>query len=333
MTVLVTGGAGYIGSHMVLELLDAGQDVVVLDNLTTGFDWAVPAQANLVVGDIADQALVLKLIEDHGIEAVIHFAGSIVVPESVADPLGYYHNNTVKSRDLIECCVRAGVGRFIFSSTAAVYGIPAESPAFEDALLAPISPYGSSKLMTEWMLRDVSRAHDFRCVALRYFNVAGADPQGRSGQSTPAATHLIKVTAQAAIGQRSHLDIYGRDYDTPDGTCIRDYIHVSDLARAHSRALDYLKEGGDSAVFNCGYGHGSSVLEVIDTVERVAGCKIKVHDAPRRLGDPPALVAGASRIRETLGWQPRHDDLDLIVRHALDWERRLGEPEAGKASA
>ncbi|MGI9412347.1 MAG: UDP-glucose 4-epimerase GalE [Hyphomicrobiales bacterium] len=333
MTVLVTGGAGYIGSHMVLELLDAGQDVVVLDNLSTGFDWAVPQPAKLVVGDIGERALVLKLLEDHAIDAVIHFAGSIVVPDSVTDPLGYYHNNTVKSRDLIDCCVKAGVGRFIFSSTAAVYGIPDESPAFENALLAPISPYGSSKLMTEWMLRDVSQAHDFRYVALRYFNVAGADPKGRSGQSTPAATHLIKVTSQVALGQRSHLNIFGRDYDTPDGTCIRDYIHVSDLARAHSKALDYLSAGGDSAVFNCGYGHGASVLEVIGAVERAAGCAIPVQDAPRRAGDPPALVAGATGAGETLGWQPEHDDLDLIVRHALDWERRLAEMDAGKATA
>jgi UDP-glucose 4-epimerase len=325
MSVLVTGGAGYIGSHMVLELLDAGEDVVVLDNLSTGFDWAVPPPARLVVGDIADEALIGALLRDFSVDAVIHFAGSIIVPESVSDPLGYYHNNTVKSRTLMAACVDAGVGRFIFSSTAAVYGIPAQNPVFEDAATLPISPYGSSKLMTEWMLRDAAAAHDFRYAALRYFNVSGADPHGRSGQSTPQATHLIKVACEAASGKRPHMQIFGRDYDTPDGTCIRDYIHVSDLAAAHARALDHLRGGGASMVLNCGYGHGASVLEVVDAVERVAGLVIDKRDAPRRAGDPPALVAGAEQVREQLGWQPRHDDLNVIVRTALDWEHGLGE--------
>ncbi len=325
MSVLVTGGAGYIGSHMVLELLDAGEDVVVLDNLSTGYDWAVLEPAKLVVGDIADEALVGALLRDHGVDAVIHFAGSIIVPESVADPLGYYHNNTAKSRTLMAACVDAGVGRFIFSSTAAVYGEPAQNPVFEDAATQPISPYGASKLMTEWMLRDTAAAHDFRYTALRYFNVSGADPRGRAGQSTPQATHLIKVACETASGKRPHMQIFGRDYDTPDGTCIRDYIHVSDLAAAHARALDHLRGGGKSMVLNCGYGHGASVLEVIDAVERVAGRAIDKRDAPRRAGDPPALVAGATQVRERLGWQPKHDDLNLIVRNALDWERNLGE--------
>lgn len=323
MTVMVTGGAGYIGSHMVLELLGAGEEVIVLDNLSTGFDWAVSEPAKLVIGDIADEALVGALLRDHAVDAVIHFAGSIVVPDSVTDPLGYYHNNTVKSRALMACCVDAGVGQFIFSSTAAVYGSPQENPVFENAVTQPISPYGSSKLMTEWMLKDTAAAHDFRYVALRYFNVSGADPLGRTGQSTPRATHLIKVACEVASGKRDHLQIYGRDYDTPDGTCIRDYIHVSDLAAAHSKALGYLRKGGDSQVLNCGYGHGASVLEVLDAVERAAECKIDKHDAPRRAGDPPALVAGASAVRETLGWQPVYDNLDEIVRHALDWEHSL----------
>ena len=325
MSVLVTGGAGYIGSHMVLELLDAGEQVVVLDNLSTGYDWAVVEPARLVVGDIADEALVGALLRDHDVDAVIHFAGSIIVPESVSDPLGYYHNNTVKSRALMAACVDAGVGRFIFSSTAAVYGIPENNPVFEGTPTEPISPYGASKLMTEWMLRDAAAAYDFRYAALRYFNVSGADPQGRAGQSTPQATHLIKVACETAAGKRPHMQIFGRDYDTPDGTCIRDYIHVSDLAAAHARALDHLRGGGESLVLNCGYGHGASVLEVIDAVEGVAGRTIDKRDAPRRAGDPPALVAGAQRIREKLGWQPKHDDLNMIVRNALDWEHALGE--------
>ncbi len=323
MSVLVTGGAGYIGSHMVVALADKDEDVVVLDNLSTGFRWAISPQAELVVGDIGDQQLVKKVIADHGVNAVVHFAGSIVVPDSVSDPLSYYLNNTVKSRALIEACVGAKVPHFIFSSTAAVYGIPADNPVFEQADLAPISPYGSSKLMTEWMLRDSAVAYDLEYVALRYFNVAGADPAGRTGQSTPHATHLIKVACQTALAQRDYLDVFGRDYDTPDGTCIRDYIHVSDLIAAHMKALDHLRRGGSSGVFNCGYGEGYSVLEVIRSVEKAFGKSIDARDAPRRAGDPPALVAGADKVRSALGWQPQHNDLDAIVESALAWERHL----------
>jgi UDP-glucose 4-epimerase len=323
MAVLVTGGAGFIGSHMVLALLDAGKEVVVLDNLSTGFRWAVPKAATLVVGDVGDQDLVRTVIRKYQIDAIIHFAGSIVVPESVADPLGYYNNNTVKSRALIEAAVAAGIKNFIFSSTAAVYGNPAENPVGETATPAPMSPYGWSKLMTEIMLADASRAHDFRYVALRYFNVAGADPKGRSGQSTPRATHLIKVACETALGQRSHMEVFGTDYPTPDGTCIRDYIHVTDLIRAHAAALDYLTTGGKSDVFNCGYSKGFSVLEVIDAVKRVSGNDFEVRLSPPRPGDPAAIVAGSAKIRQRLGWSPRHDDLDEIVRHALAWEAQL----------
>ncbi len=328
MAVLVSGGAGYIGSHMVLELLGAGENVVVIDNLSTGFRWAVPQEVEFVEGDIGDQALVENVLRANNVDAVIHFAGSIVVPDSVSDPLGYYENNTVKSRALVESCINQGVGRFIFSSTAAVYGMAETSPVLEDVALDPISPYGSSKLMTEWMLRDAAFAHDFNYVALRYFNVAGGDPDGRTGQSTPRATHLIKVACQAALGQRDHLDVFGRDYDTPDGTCVRDYIHVSDLARAHLLALEFLRAGGESNVFNCGYGHGASVLDVIKSVERACGHALDVRDAPRRAGDPPSLVAGADRIREALHWAPQHDNLDEIVTHALSWERRLIDLQA-----
>lgn len=323
MTVLVTGGAGYIGSHMVLELLDAGESVVVLDNLSTGFRRAVPQDATLVVGDVGDQELVGSLIKRHEIHAIIHFAGSIVVPDSVADPLGYYENNTVKSRALIAAAVAGGVKNFIFSSTAAVYGNPEVTPVSEDAVLKPLSPYGTSKLVTEWMLADVSRAHDFRYVALRYFNVAGADPKGRTGQSTPRATHLIKVACETALGKRSHMDVYGTDYATPDGTCIRDYIHVTDLVRAHMAALRYLRDGGKSDVFNCGYSSGYSVLQVIDAVKRVHGRDFKAVHAPRRPGDAEAIVAGSEKIRAVLGWKPEFDDLDLIVGHALAWEQGL----------
>lgn len=323
MSVLVTGGAGYIGSHMVVALTDQGEDVVVLDNLSTGFKWAISPKAELVVGDIGDQELVGKIIADHGVNAVVHFAGSIVVPDSISDPLGYYLNNTVKSRALIEACVQSSVPHFIFSSTAAVYGIPAVNPVFEDAELVPISPYGSSKLMTEWMLRDSAAAYDLEYVALRYFNVAGADPAGRTGQSTPRATHLIKVACQTALAQRDYLEVFGRDYDTPDGTCIRDYIHVSDLIAAHIDALQHLRQGGSSGVFNCGYGQGYSVRDVIQSVEKAFGQSIEVRDAPRRAGDPPALVAGADKVRAELGWQPQHDDLDVIVESALAWERHL----------
>lgn len=323
MAVLVTGGAGFIGSHMVLALLDAGERVVVLDNLSTGFRWAVPPAATLVVGDVGDQDLVRTVIRKYGVKAIVHFAGSIVVPESVADPLGYYNNNTVKSRALMEAAVATGIKHFIFSSTAAVYGNPHENPVSETATPAPMSPYGWSKLMTEVMLADAARAHDFRYVALRYFNVAGADPKGRSGQSTPRATHLIKVACETALGQRAHMDVFGTDYPTHDGTCVRDYIHVSDLIRAHVAALDYLRTGGKSDVFNCGYSKGFSVLEVIDAVKRVSGVNFDVRLSPRRPGDPAAIVAGSQKIRDALGWQPRNDDLDEIVGHALAWEDQL----------
>lgn len=324
MTILVTGGAGYIGSHMVLELLDAGHRVVVLDNLSTGFRWAVPPAATLVVGDAGDQDLVRAVVRKHGVSAIIHFAGSIVVPESVADPLGYYQNNTVKSRALMEVAVETGVKHFIFSSTAAVYGNPETVPVREEARAAPVSPYGSSKLMTEIMLADTARAHDFNYVALRYFNVAGADPKGRSGQSTPHATHLIKVACETALGKRRGMEVFGTDYPTADGTCVRDYIHVTDLARAHLAALSYLRNGGKSDVFNCGYSRGYSVLEVIGAVKRALGRDFEVKLSGRRPGDPAQIVAASDKIRATLGWRPVHDNLDGIVRDALSWEQHLG---------
>ncbi|MBZ9938779.1 UDP-glucose 4-epimerase GalE [Mesorhizobium sp. BR1-1-16] len=323
MTVLVTGGAGYIGSHMVWRLVDAGERVVVLDRLSTGFAWAVAPEAKLVVGDIGDEALVEQLILDNDIDAVIHFAGSIVVPESVADPLGYYLNNTVKSRTLIATAIKCGIKNFIFSSTAAVYGDAGTEPVVESAATAPLSPYGRSKLMTEWMLDDASRAHDFRYVALRYFNVAGADPKGRTGQSTKGATHLIKVACETALGKRPKIEILGTDYDTPDGTCVRDYIHVSDLANAHADALAYLRSGGASLIANCGYSRGFSVREVIESVRRVSGVDFTVVEGPRRAGDVPAVVANASVARATLGWTPQHDDLDTCVSTALAWEEAL----------
>jgi UDP-glucose 4-epimerase len=328
MGVLVTGGAGFIGSHMVLELLDAGEDVVVLDNLSTGFRWAVPDQAEFVEGDVGDHALVRRLLSGHGIDAIIHFAGSVVVPESVADPLGYYLNNTCKSRTLIAAAVEAKIPHFIFSSTAAVYGMPRENPVAEDALLLPMSPYGTSKLMTELMLRDTAKATALRYVALRYFNVAGADPRGRSGQSTAHATHLIKVACETVVGERPYLEVFGTDYPTPDGTCIRDYIHVTDLVRAHLDALRYLRAGGESEVLNCGYGNGFSVLDVISSVKRVSQHDLAVRMGPRRAGDPAALVARAERISAVLGWKPNLADLDTIIGHALAWEKRLNEYRA-----
>src|SRR5271169_2551509 len=333
MTVLVTGGAGYIGSHMVHELADAGGQVVVLDNLSTGFDWAVAKGVPLVVGESGDQALVGRLIQQYQIDTIIHFAASIVVPDSVRDPLGYYRNNTVNSRALIECAVNGGVRHFIFSSTAAVYGNPAEIPVQEDAPTLPISPYGWSKLMTEIMLRDTGNAYGLQHVILRYFNVAGADPQGRTGQSTKPATHLIKVAVETVLGLRPKLDVFGDDYPTPDGTCIRDYIHVSDLARAHADALRYLRSGAPSLTLNCGYGHGFSVLEVIEAVKRVSGIDFKVDIAPRRPGDPAQIVAHSERARSELGWQPRYDDLSTIVRDALDWERKLMTRQTRQAGA
>jgi UDP-glucose 4-epimerase len=323
MVVLVTGGAGYIGSHMVLELLDRGEEVVVLDNLSTGFDWTVPRGVRLYVGETGDQSLVSAIIRAHEIESVIHFAASIVVPDSVSDPLGYYLNNTVNSRALIEAAVKGGVRHMIFSSTAAVYGTPDKMPISEDDRMNPESPYGMSKLMTEIMLRHASEAHGLKHVILRYFNVAGADPKGRTGQSSERATHLIKVAAEAAVGKRDGMQVFGTDYPTPDGTCLRDYIHVSDLARAHSAALDHLRKGGANGTFNCGYGRGFSVLDVIDTVKKVSGKDFKVALSPRRPGDPAGLVADNSRIRGTLDWRPELDDLETIVRHALGWEEKL----------
>jgi UDP-glucose 4-epimerase len=323
MTVLVTGGAGYIGSHMVLQLIDAGETVVVLDNLSTGFRWAVADRASLVVGDTGDQSLVSRLIRQHRIEAIIHFAASVVVPDSVRDPLGYYLNNTANTRALIECAIRNGVQHFIFSSTAAVYGNPAESPVSEDAPAQPISPYGWSKLMSEIILRDAAKAHGLNYVILRYFNVAGADPRCRVGQSSVGATHLIKVAVETALGLRPKLEVFGLDYPTPDGSCIRDYIHVSDLARAHSDALRRLRAGAVARTLNCGYGHGFSVLEVIETVKRVSGVDFKVETAARREGDPACIVANSQQARAVLGWEPRYDDLSTIVSHALAWEREL----------
>jgi UDP-glucose 4-epimerase len=323
MTVLVTGGAGYIGSHTVHALLDRGDKVVVLDNLSTGVKAQVGTRAAFVLGDVADSALVQKIIADHGVESVIHFAGSIVVPDSMADPLGYYDNNVVRSRSLIASCVAAGVGQLIFSSTATVYAEDAQQPLAESERKAPISPYARSKLMTEWMLEDISRATSLRHMVLRYFNVAGADPAGRTGQSTPKATHLIKRAAQVALGRVPHLDIFGTDYPTPDGTGVRDYIHVTDLAAAHLLALDALKGGAASTAYNVGYGRGLSVREVIAGVEKVIGRPLPAKESPRRPGDPPTLISDPRRIKAELGWQPTHDDLDGIIRSALAWERRF----------
>ena len=324
--VLVTGGAGYIGSHAVLALLDGGWPVAVIDNLTTGFRFAVPEGVPLYQGDIEDADLLARIFAEQGTRAVMHFAGSIVVPESVENPLKYYHNNTVKSRALIEAAVRAGVPHFIFSSTAATYGIPEVSPVTESSPQQPINPYGWSKLMTERMLADTAAAHPINYCALRYFNVAGADPQGRSGQSTAGATHLIKVAVEAALGKREAVEVFGTDYDTPDGTGVRDYIHVSDLAAAHVLALDALiAQPGRSLTMNCGYGRGFSVLEVLDAVDRVTNRRIERVLRGRRAGDPGALISDPSRIKATLPWRPEHDDLDTIIAHALQWERKLGE--------
>jgi UDP-glucose 4-epimerase len=323
MAVLVTGGAGYIGSHMALRLGDAGERTVVLDNLTTGFDWAIDHRATFVQGDAGDLSFVSDLIAQYGIDEIIHFAGSIIVPESVTDPLKYYRNNTATSRTLIEAAVKGGVKHFIFSSTAAVYGMTGLAPVVEETALQPMSPYGRSKLMTELMLADVAAAHPLKYGVLRYFNVAGADPQRRSGQSSPQATHLIKVAAQTALGQREKMDIFGTDYETPDGTCVRDYIHVTDLIEAHKLLLDYLRAGGDSTTLNCAYGQGYSVRQVIDTVKAVSGVDFRVDEGPRRAGDPASITATGERVRSLLGWQPKHDNLSEIVAHAFDWERYL----------
>lgn len=323
VTVLVTGGAGYIGSHMVLALLDAGEDVVVLDNLSTGFTWLVDPRARLVEGDVGDESALAALFAAEDIEAVLHFAGSIIVPESVADPLKYYRNNTANTRTLIAASVTAGVRHFIFSSTAAVYGMVGLEPVAEDAVLAPLSPYGRSKLMSEWMLADVAAAHPITYGVLRYFNVAGADAAMRAGQSAAGATHLIKVAVQTALGLREKMAVFGDDYPTPDGTCVRDYIHVTDLVDAHRLLLEHLRAGGESTTLNCGYGRGFSVDEVIATVRDVTGVDFPVERGPRRAGDPASIVAGADRIRAMLGWVPAHDDLAGIVASAHRWEAQL----------
>lgn len=323
MAVLVTGGAGYIGSHMVWELIDSGEDVVVIDRLSTGHDWAVAPQAKLVVGDVGNLSLVANVMRTHAVDAVIHFAGSIVVPESMVDPLGYYENNTCKTRTLIETAISEHVQNFIFSSTAAIYGSCGSEPVSEETGPAPESPYGVSKLMSEWMLRDAAAAHDFRYTALRYFNVSGADPRGRAGQSTPGATHLIKVACETALGKRPHMTVFGDDYPTADGTCVRDYIHVSDLVGAHRLALARLRSGGCNLTANCGYSRGYSVRQVIESVKRACGRDFSVRNGARRIGDAASIVADAALARRELGWKPRLDDLDTIVRTALKWEMAL----------
>ncbi len=320
--ILVTGGAGYIGSHVVRQLGEAGEDVITLDNLATGFRESV-VYGDFVEGDVGNQAIVSRLLTARGIDTVMHFAAATIVPESVEDPLKYYGNNTCATRNLLECCRDAGVAHVVFSSTAAVYGLPPGGVAREDTPTAPINPYGTSKLMSEWMLRDLAAASDLRYTALRYFNVAGADPAGRIGQSTAKATLLVKVACEAAVGTRPSVKIYGTDYDTPDGTGVRDYIHVEDLASAHLCALDYLRAGGESRVLNCGYGHGYSVREVLDAVARINDAPLTIEEAPRRAGDPPTLIAQADEIRKVLDWTPRYNDLDTIVSHALNWERKL----------
>jgi len=321
-SILVTGGAGYIGSHTVLQLAARGEGVVVFDDLSTGFRQAV-RDVPLIVGNVGDRALVDSVLAEHHVDTIIHFAAHTIVPESVSDPLKYYGNNTCSTRSLLDCAARAGVKNFVFSSTAAVYGIPASGLAAEDSATAPINPYGTSKLMSEWMLRDLCAVTPMRSVILRYFNVAGSDPAGRIGQSTRAATLLVKVACEVAVGKRPFLSVFGTDYPTPDGTGVRDYIHVEDLASAHVSALTYLRNGGKSLIANCGYGHGYSVREVIASVEKIAGIKLNVREEPRRAGDPPALVAKADKVREVLGWSARLDDIDTIVRTSLEWEKRL----------
>lgn len=324
LNVLVTGGAGYIGSHAALALLDAGHRPVVIDNLTTGFRWAIADDAAFYHGDISDSDLLQQIITEQSIDAIMHFAGSIVVPESVDNPLKYYHNNTANSRNLIDSAVTGGVRHMIFSSTAATYGIPESTPVREDMATVPINPYGTSKLMTEMMLRDVAAAHDFNYCALRYFNVAGADPLCRTGQSTVGATHLLKIAVEAALGKRASVTVFGTDYATEDGTGVRDYIHVSDLASAHVIALEALvADPAQSHTLNCGYGHGYSVMQVLDAVDRVTNNKLDRKMEGRRAGDPDALISDNTAIKQRLGWEPKYDDLDKIVEHALAWERRL----------
>jgi UDP-glucose 4-epimerase len=323
MTVLVTGGAGYVGSHTVHALVEAGESVVVVDNLSTGFSQFLPEGVPLFIGDAGDENLVEGVITQHAIESIIHFAGSVVVPDSMRDPLQYYRNNTMTTRSLLNAAVRCGVDRFIFSSTAAVYGNPDQVPVPETAPTRPLSPYGSSKLMTEIMLHDVASAHGMSYVVLRYFNVAGADPKGRTGLSTAGATHLLKIAVEAATGQRAKIDVFGTDYPTPDGSCIRDFIHVSDLADAHRAALTYLREGRPSVTLNCGYGRGTSVLETIEAVRRISGRNFAVQYAPRRPGDITTMVADVSRIRATLDWTPQYDNLEIMAEHALAWEEKL----------
>ncbi len=323
MTVLVTGGAGYIGGHMVLALRDAGEAVVVVDDLSTGFRWAVPPDVTFYEGDFGDQSLMQQIIAAHKIDAIAHFAAKIVVPESVADPLGYYRNNTSSALNLLEMAVRHHVRHMIFSSTAAVYGEPDVEAVSELETTNPMSPYGRSKLMVEWMLEDTAKAHDLRYVALRYFNVAGADPRGRHGQSALNATHLIKRAVQTALGRYAYMEVFGTDFPTPDGTGVRDYIQITDLIAAHMQALAYLRRGGTSLVCNCGYGHGASVLDVIGAVKKVSGTDFEVRLSPRRAGDPARLIARADLARDRLNWVPRHDNLEEIVQQALDWERRL----------
>jgi len=320
--VLVTGGAGYIGSHVVRQLGETGENVVTLDNLSTGFRESV-LYGDFIEGSVGDRDLVSRLLADYGVRTVMHFAAHTIVPESVEQPLKYYGNNTCATRNLLACCRDAGVEHVVFSSTAAVYGIPADGIAAEESPTAPINPYGTSKLMSEWMLRDLSAATPLRHVALRYFNVAGSDPGGRIGQSTEKATLLVKVAAEAAVGRRDKVFIFGTDYDTPDGTGVRDYIHVEDLASAHLRALDYLRAGGESITLNCGYGHGYSVREVLDAVARVNGAALDIEEGPRRAGDPPTLIARADKVRSVLDWTPEYDDLETIVTHSLAWERKL----------
>jgi len=321
-TVLVTGGAGYIGSHTVLQLIARGERVVVLDDLSTGFRQAV-RDVPLIVGNVGDRKITDALLAEHQVDTIIHFAAHTIVPESVSNPLKYYGNNTCATRSLLEAASQAGVKHFVFSSTAAVYGVPESGLASEDTPTQPINPYGTSKLMSEWMLRDLCSATPMRYVALRYFNVAGCDTQGRIGQSTRAATLLVKVACEVAVGRRPYLSVFGTDYPTPDGTGVRDYIHVEDLATAHVNALGYLRDGGRSLVANCGYGHGYSVREVVRSVEKIAGISLAVREEPRRAGDPPQLIARASKVRDVLGWTPKLDDIDTIVRSSLEWERRL----------